>query len=314
MNTGTPNEQIFEYYFKNAGGDVAALSAAQRAAALELYNALLALEPAEHTAPVTDLVTSEDLRSACVTVGAAAGGGYNASVAFTLAAEPTCLNGALYASVYVGDDPTPILTQRLAVAEGEADAAPFARNADGTVTYTLADLLLPADTDITLRLTGTQQLAAGAYLYRADSAYEMSQTLIGLVEEGSTRAVELSTALRFTVTEALQQASGSATQTGETLAWERVTTTAQPRKSTTTVTDKTVSAVIVTTGRTESERSETTDDTVTLVWHDSSEVPPCKVPETGDTALIWPVTALAAGMTLIGVHRERRRRKRYNTN
>jgi TQXA domain-containing protein len=314
MNTGTPNEQIFEYYFKNAGGDVAALSSAQRAAAMELYNALLALDPAANTAPVTDLVTGEDLRGACVTVGAAANGGYHVSLAFTLAAEPTSLNGDLYASVQVGDDPAPILTQRLATAEGEADAVPFVRNADGTVTYMLADaaLILPADTDITLRLTGTQQLAAGAYLYRADSAYETSQTLIGLVEEGSTRAVELNTALRFAVTEAVQQASGNATQTGETLAWERATTTEQPRRSTTTVTDQTVSAVTVTTRRTESEHTETTDDTETLVWHDSGETAPGNVPETGDAGPLWLGTALAAGAALMGAYRTRRRRKRYN--
>jgi TQXA domain-containing protein len=312
MNTGIPNEQIFEYYFKNAGLDVAALSGAQRAAALELYNALLALDPAANTAPVTDLVTDEDLRGACVTVDAATNGGYHAALAFTLAAEPAHLNGELYASVYVGDDPTPLLTQRLATAEGEADAAPFARNADGTVTYTLAGLILPADTDITLRLTGTQRLAAGAYLYRADSAYETSQTLIGLVEEGSTRAVELSTALRFAVSEAMQQASGSATQTGATLAWEKVTTTEQPRKSTMTVTEQTVSTVSVATRRTESERTETTDDTVTLVWHDSGEAAPGNVPETGDTGPLWLGTALAAGAALMGAYRASRRRKRYH--
>jgi hypothetical protein len=246
-------------------------------------------------------------------VGDAASGGYNASLAFTLAAEPNRLNGDLYASVYVGDDPTPLVTQRLATAEGEADAAPFARNTDGTVTYTLAglDLNLPADTAITLRLTGTQQLAAGAYLYRADSAYETSQTLIGLVTEGSTRAVELSAALRFAVTEALQQASGSATQTGATLAWERVTTISQPRKSTTTRTETTVSVVTATTRRTESERTETTDSAVTLVWHDSGETTPCNVPETGDTAPLWVGTALAAGAPLMGAYWACRRRKQY---
>jgi TQXA domain-containing protein len=312
MNTGTPNEQIFEYYFTNAGRDVAALSGAQRAAALELYRALLALDPAAHTAPITDLVTGEDLQGACVTVGDAADGGYHASLAVTLAAEPARLNGTLYASVYVGDDPTPLFTQRLATAEGEADAAPFARNADGTVTYTLADaaLILPTDTDIALRLTGTQQLAAGAYLYRADGAYETSQTLIGLVEEGSTRAVELTTALRFAVTEAEQQAVGSATQTGATLAWEHLTTIEQPRKSTTTVTEQTVSVVTVTTRRTESAHTETTDDTVTLVWHDSGENTPCSVPETGDAGPLWLGTTIAAGAALVGARRVRRRRKR----
>ena len=98
---------------------------------------------------------------------------YNTDLSFTLAISNSTYNGDLVVYVYAGDQ---LVETRRIAGDGEGDLIDKAeRQTDGNTTYTISDIQLAENVNITLRLAGTQYLAEGVYVY----ACENSQNFVG---------------------------------------------------------------------------------------------------------------------------------------
>ena len=143
-------------------------------------------------------------------------------------------------------------TRRLAGDDSGTQYGVIPRSGDGS--YTLSGLKLAEGVNIDLRLTGTQNIGEGVYLFTSEVSTEpvsydgdgepvfSSQTFVGV--ESGRQSVDLSVSLNFTVNEA---AAGVVTDTASTTG-RKVDATETSRTDTTTTTGgRTETAVTVTT-------------------------------------------------------------------
>ena len=177
--------------------------------------------------------------------------GYDeADLTFTLAVMPDTESDDLLVHVVVGGEI--VETRRLAGDDTGTQYGVVPRSGDGS--YTLSGLKLADGVNIDLRLTGTQNIGEGVYLFTSEVSTEpvgydedgepvfSSQTFVGI--ESGRQSVDLSVSLNFTVNEA---AAGVVTDTASTTG-RKVDATETSRTDTTTTTGgRTETAVTVTT-------------------------------------------------------------------
>ena len=165
-------------------------------------------------------------------------GKYEADLTFTLAVMPDAESDDLLVHVVVGGEV--VETRRLAGDDSGTQYGVIPRSGDGS--YTLSGLKLAEGVNIDLRLTGTQNIGEGVYLFTSEVSTEpvsydgdgepvfSSQTFVGV--ESGRQSVDLSVSLNFTVNEA---AAGVVTNTTST-AERKVDTVETSRTDTTTTT------------------------------------------------------------------------------
>jgi hypothetical protein len=177
-------------------------------------------------------------------------GKYEADLTFTLAVMPDTESDDLLVHVVVGGEI--VETRRLAGDDTGTQYGVVPRSGDGS--YTLSRLKLADGVNIDLRLTGTQNIGEGVYLFTSEVSTEpvgydedgepvfSSQTFVGI--ESGRQSVDLSVSLNFTVNEAAAEiVTDTASTTGQ-----KVDTTETSRTDTTTTTGGwTETAVTVTT-------------------------------------------------------------------
>lgn len=135
-------------------------------------------------------------------------GRYEADLSFTLAVMPDMESDDLLVHVVV--DGKVVETRRIAGDDAGTQYGYVERNGDGS--YTLSGLKLADGVNIDLRLTGTQNIGEGVYLFTSEisstpTGYDedgepvfSSQTFVGV--ESGRQSVDLSVSLNFTVQEA----------------------------------------------------------------------------------------------------------------
>ncbi|WP_368270150.1 Cys-Gln thioester bond-forming surface protein [Enterocloster clostridioformis] len=189
---------------------------------------------------------------ASLTVGQRDGdtGKYEADLTFTLAVMPDTESDDLLVHVVVGGEV--VETRRLAGGDSGTQYGVIPRSGDGS--YTLSGLKLAEGVNIDLRLTGTQNIGEGVYLFTSEVSTEpvgydgdgepvfSSQTFVGV--ESGRQSVDLSVSLNFTVNEA---AAEVVTDTASTTERKVDTTETSRTDTTTTIGGWTETAVTVTT-------------------------------------------------------------------
>lgn len=190
--------------------------------------------------------------NASLTVGQRdeATGKYEADLTFTLAVMPDTESDDLLVHVVVGGEI--VETRRLAGDDTGTQYGVVPRSGDGS--YTLSGLKLADGVNIDLRLTGTQNIGEGVYLFTSEVSTEpvgydgdgepvfSSQTFVGV--ESGRQSVDLSVSLNFTVNEAAAEVVTDTASTTE----RKVDTVETSRTDTTTTTGGwTETAVTVTT-------------------------------------------------------------------
>lgn len=171
------------------------------------YEALIAkgkTAVAEEKKP-TDLIDKEDITNVSVTVNSkleeesvAAGKDlYDTNLSFTLEVEPSRINSEdLQVTVTIGNQK---VTYTLPKAAGDGETVGRTDNtyADGSqdVTYVLKGITLPDGTNVSINLTGTQELGKSAYLLTAEGGYKASQSFVGIFE--GTRDVNVDVSFTF---------------------------------------------------------------------------------------------------------------------
>ena len=178
--------------------------------------------------------------NASLTVGQRdeATGKYEADLTFTLAVMPDTESDDLLVHVVVGGEI--VETRRLAGDDAGTQYGVVPRSGDGS--YTLSGLKLAEGVNIDLRLTGTQNIGEGVYLFTSEVSTEpvgydgdgepvfSSQTFVGV--ESGRQSVDLSVSLNFTVNEAAAEIVTDTASTTE----RKVDTTETSRTDTTTTT------------------------------------------------------------------------------
>ena len=190
--------------------------------------------------------------NASLTVGQRdeATGKYEADLTFTLAVMPDTESDDLLVHVVVGGEI--VETRRLAGDDTGTQYGVVPRSGDGS--YTLSGLKLADGVNIDLRLTGTQNIGEGVYLFTSEVSTEpvgydedgepvfSSQTFVGI--ESGRQSVDLSVSLNFTVNEAAAEIVTDTASTTE----RKVDATETSRMDTVTTTGGwTETAVTVTT-------------------------------------------------------------------
>lgn len=164
-------------------------------------------------------------------------GKYEADLSFTLAVMPDTESDDLLVHVVVGGEI--VETRRLAGDDSGTQYGVIPRGEDGS--YTLSGLKLADGVNIDLRLTGTQNIGEGVYLFTSEVSTEpvgydgdgepvfSSQTFVGV--ESGRQSVDLSVSLNFTVNEATADVVTDIASTTErkadttSTAWTDTTTT-----------------------------------------------------------------------------------------
>lgn len=119
---------------------------------------------------------------------------YKTDLSFSLVVLP---NDEDNLRVYVLDSNDNVIAEQVLKKEnGKADG-------NGNYIYTFADLQLTENENITLKISGTQNLSEGVYLFTACDGYESSQTFVGTGT--CTQDIDLSVRLKFSVTDATAQ-------------------------------------------------------------------------------------------------------------
>ena len=195
----------------------------------------------------------------------------------------TDLTFDLNGSVNEGDD----LVLKLKVGEEEKTIRISGAQQEGEIAavkgergYTIPEIALFPSSELTLSLSGTQQISSGVYIFQHESDHKTTQTMVGLMTEGTKKTVDLTTTLKFNVTEAVQR-------TTETVSWlESRTETTEEHE---------------TPG--EHEESETPETPVTPA------VPGYDVPKTGDASGLYAILALLSALGLAFVTLTGRKRR-----
>lgn len=244
-------EPFTRYYQAASGRSWRELDSREKALTKALYDCLTARKEAPDDE--STLINERNFAAgAALTVGRReeGSGRYEADLTFTLAVTPDMEDDDLL--VHVAVDGEDVLTRRLAGDDTGTRYGLVPRSGDGICT--LSGLELEEGADIELRITGTQDIGEGAYLFTSEikdgaagaGSGISSQTFVGI--ESGRQAVDLSVPLRFTVDEA---SAGIVTETAGVT--ERKTDTAgTARIDVTTVTGgRTGTEVTVTTVRRE---------------------------------------------------------------
>lgn len=157
----------------------------------------------------TDLIDKEDITNVKVTVNSklkeesvAAGEDlYDTKLSFTLEVEPSRINSDdLQVTVTVGEGINKKeYTYTLPKAAGDGETVGRTDNTyeDGSqdVTYVLKGITMPDGTNVSINLTGTQELGKSAYLLTAEGGYSASQSFVGIFE--GTRDVNVGVSFEF---------------------------------------------------------------------------------------------------------------------
>ena len=256
----------------------------------------------------TDMIGLEDINNASITVkeridlnvadqavkNTSGNDVYNTDVSFNLAVVPG-EDDSLIVRIYNGDEV--VATRRLAGddTEGYGLITP-----DSKGNYTIQNIQLAENVNITLKLEGTQLLQPGVYLYQSSG----SQTFVGTSTGEAQRNLDLEVKLSFEVEDASQKTESYATRYSNIQNWTETTVTEQDKSSETHVDLQRSSSIKVTTTVTE-KKSITVDK---LVWKDSQSnkytlatdlaFDKTAAPDTGDSSLVW---VLLAGFSAFGL-------------
>lgn len=211
-------------------------------------------------------------------------GKYEADLTFTLAVMPDTESDDLLVHVVVNGEI--VETRRLAGDDSGTQYGVVPRSEDGS--YTLSGLKLADGVNIDLRLTGTQNIGEGVYLFTSEVSTEpvgyengepvfSSQTFVGM--ESGRQSVDLSVSLNFTVNEA----AAEIVTDNASITERKVDTTETSRTDTATATGGwTETAVTVTTvQQNEREWEVTWEKNYTYPDPETPEKP--EEPETPDT-------------------------------
>lgn len=285
-------EQFLEFYQPQGGGALT-LGPAEWEAAKALYKALIEVKPSD-AGNVTDIITKEDIKNATIRVNEKTGNGYKTDLSFTLSVDKDRINGDITLTIK-DQNGKEIAKRNLTEATDGKDGNTFTVRKDATTgetIYTINGLEIAEDTDITLNLSGKQNLNGGAYLFRSDVDGKQSQTFIGLVNGTSTRDLDLNVTLGFHVVEPTITPKAEATSHDEhTVTWTASYHTEWPRTP-----DQPEEPE-------EPETPETPEAPVTPV------VPGYDVPKTGDASGLYYVLAIfsALGLALVTCTGRKRR-------
>ncbi|CAK7031612.1 MAG: hypothetical protein MEBIL_04002 [Bilophila sp.] len=206
-------------------------------------------------------------------------GRYEADLTFTLAVMPDTESDDLLVHVVVGGEI--VETRRLAGDDTETQYGVVPRSGDGS--YTLSGLKLADGVNIDLRLTGTQNIGEGVYLFTSEVSADpvgydgdgepvfSSQTFVGI--ESGRQSVDLSVSLNFTVNEA---AADVVTETSSTTERKADTTKTSRTDTATAAGGWTETAVTVTTVQQNDREWEVT-------WEKNYTYPDPETPDTPET-------------------------------
>ena len=300
-------EELLEFFYgsnttatdkngKTYLSDIRTLTPAQRAAAVELYKALIDLKPSD-AGNVTDIITKEDIKNATIRVSGKTDteGKYETELSFTLSVDKDRINGDI--TLIIKDQSgKEIARRKLTDATDGTDGNTFTVRKDATTgetIYTVNGLEFTADTSVTLNLSGKQKLNGGAYLFRSDVNGNESQTFIGLVNGTSTRDLNLSVTLGFHVLEpTIEPAASASSRDKHTVTWTASYHTEWPHTP-----DQPPE---------EPETPETPEAPETPV---APAVPGYDVPKTGDASGLYYVLAIfsALGLALVTCAGRKRR-------
>ena len=308
VNSTDPVGVYFLGYDSNGYGTHKNVNQDSAARVKALFNYLLTA-PSPDTDTTTPLITEKNFTTnASITVGEKATDDqgnvlkdsdghekYNASISFKLEIEKSKLTGNLAVTVldkdgkelakkYLVTDDTNLLGQLFA--EGEVDA-------NGN--YTISGLQIAENTDISLTLSGIQNLKPGAYLYTSEvNEKGASQTFVGMSE--GERNVNLAVQLKFSVTEpTLTTSKTTATRTDtrtdtKTDTIQQVLVSTEGTTKTQTDVYGTVTCVTTDEKQTHSERNWSSSYYYDLTdWEDASEsgITIAEAAKTGDLSMMW---------------------------
>ena len=274
------DDPFTSYYQAKSGKNWRELDSREWALTKALYDYLVA--QAEAPTDRNTLINENNFaQNASLTVGQRDGdtGKYEADLTFTLAVMPDTESDDLLVHVVVGGEV--VETRRLAGDDSETQYGVVPRSGDGS--YTLSGLKLADGVNIDLRLTGTQNIGEGVYLFTSEVSTDpvgydgdgepvfSSQTFVGI--ESGRQSVDLSVSLNFTVNEA---AADVVTETSSTTG-QKVDTTGTSRTDTATATGGwTETAVTVTTVQQNDREWEVT-------WEKNYTYPDPETPDTPET-------------------------------
>lgn len=304
-------EELLEFFYgsnatatdkngKTYLSDIRTLTPAQRAAAVELYKALIGKMP-DSTDPVTDIITKEDIKDATIRVNEKTGSGYKTDLSFTLSVDKDRINGDI-TLIIKDQNGNEIASRKLTDATDGKDGSTFTVRKDKTTgetiytIYTINGLEIAEDTNVTLNLSGKQTLKGGAYLFRSDvdkDGKPKSQTFIGLVNGTSTRDLNLNVTLGFHVEDPIIKPDASASSRDKhTVTWTASYHTEWPHTP-----DQPPE---------EPEEPETPETPETPV---APAVPGYDVPKTGDASGLYSILAIfsALGLALVTCAGRKRR-------
>lgn len=306
---GVWSDAGFHHCSKRIDGNAALET--QRKAAQALYQLLVSdrlMNDNKAQLTDTDMIGLEDISSASITVkeridlnavdqavqNTAENDVYNTDVSFNLAVVPG-EDDSLIVRIYNGDEV--VATRRLA---GEDTEGYGLISPDSKGNYTIPDIQLAENVNITLKLEGTQLLQPGVYLYQSAG----SQTFVGVSTGEARRNLDLEVKLSFEVEDATQRTEANSTKYTTTENWSETTVTEQDKRSETQVDLQRNSTIKVTTTVTEKK----TIHVDKLVWKDSQSNKYSLIadpafdktasPVTGDSSLIW---GLLAGFSAFGL-------------
>lgn len=273
-----------------------------------LFNYLLSA-PAPETDTTTPLITEKNFATnASITVGEKAKDSegnvrkdsdgnemYNASISFKLEIEKSKLTGNLAVTV-LDKDGKELAKKYLATEDSTLFGQLFAADeVDDKGNYTISGLQIAENTDISLTLSGIQNLKPGAYLYTSEvNDKGASQTFVGMSE--GKRNVNLAVKLNFSVTEPTLTTSKTTATRTDTRTDTKTDTIQQVQVSTegTVNTEMkvygTVTRVTTDEKRTHSERNWSSSYYYDLTdWEDASEssITIAEAAKTGDLSMMW---------------------------
>lgn len=180
-------------------------------------------------------------------------------------------------------------TIRISGAQQEGEIAAKKGESGG---YTIPEIALFPSSELTLSLSGTQQIERGVYIFQHDNDYGKTQTLVGLMETGTKKTVNLTTTLKFNVTEAAQR-------TTETVSWlesrTETTTKTHEEELPQPETPETPKTPEEPKGPETPENPETPETPETPV---APVVPGYDVPKTGDASGLYAVLAIFSALGL----------------
>ena len=299
-------DPVGRYYLgNNTFGNVDSDSEARVKA---LFNYLLTA-PSPDTDTTTPLITEKNFATnASITVGEKAKDSegnvqkdsdgnemYNASISFNLEIEKSKLTGNLVVTVRDANN-TVLATRYLKTDDTTLVGQFFAEDeVDANGNYTISGLQIAENTDISLTLSGIQNLKPGAYLYTSEvNDKGASQTFVGMSQ--GERKVNLAVQLEFSVTEpTLTKSQTTATRTDtrtdtKTDTIQQVLVSTEGTTETQTDVYGTVTCVTTDEKRTHSERNWSSSYYYDLTdWEDASEsgITIAEAAKTGDLSMMW---------------------------